>query len=262
MTSPLHPGHLSLPEQVATVLGQRIVHGLYAPGDILPGTDELIGEFGVSRPVIREAMKILHSKGLVESRQKVGTWARARQHWAMLDRDVLGWQLADPESNLSLLGSLVEVRRIVEPAASRLAAERATPADVETMRNALRDMRTALEDDNRQGYIEADMRFHTGILVASHNLLLLQMDAVMGSALRVTREVTASVQRSSHEALPLHERLLDRISAGSGLTAAQAAEWLIDRAETDIATALNVPDLSVWHDMQGNSPAGSTPAQA
>ena len=106
MTSPLNPGHLSLPEQVATVLGQRIVQGLYAPGDILPGTDELIGEFGVSRPVIREAMKILHSKGLVESRQKVGTWARARQHWAMLDRDVLGWQLADPETNLSLLGSL------------------------------------------------------------------------------------------------------------------------------------------------------------
>jgi DNA-binding FadR family transcriptional regulator len=180
----------------------------------------------------------------------------------MLDRDVLGWQLADPDTNLSLLGSLVEIRRIVEPAASKLAAERATSADVETMRTALRDMRTALEEDNRQGYIEADMRFHTGILVASHNLLLMQMDAVMGSALRVTREVTASVDRSSHEALPLHERLLDRISAGTGVTAAQAAEWLIDRAEVDIAAALGVRDLSAWHDMQKAAAAGTEATSA
>jgi GntR family galactonate operon transcriptional repressor len=263
MSASVNLSHLSLPEQVANVLGQRIVHGVYGPGATLPGTDELIGEFGVSRPVLREAMKILHSKGLVESRQKVGTRARARQHWAMLDRDVLSWQLADTVTNLNLLGSLVEVRRIIEPAASRLAAVRATPEDLEGMQAALRDMQTALDADDSQGYIEADMRFHTGILVASHNLLLLQMDAAMASALRVTREVTASVPRSSEEALPLHERLLNRISAGSGTAAARAAERLMDRTELDIAAALNVDDLSAWHEIKAATPSSrrkSTPA--
>lgn len=232
----------SLPDRVAEVLGRRIVQATYKPGEILPAAEELLAEFSVSRTVLREAMKILDSKGLVETRQKLGTRVRGPKHWAMLDRDVLRWQVDAPQPNVELVRALVEVRRIVEPAASQLAAQRAASDEVAAMRQALDSMAKALELDDQEAYIEADMRFHNGILVASRNFLLLQMDAAMSSALRLTRDITTKVPRSSIEALPLHAALVDRIDAGRPVAARKAAERLLDRTEADVATALKTPD--------------------
>lgn len=228
----------SLTDQVAEVLGRRIVQATYRPGEILPAVEELLAEFSVSRTVLREAMKILESKGLVETRQKLGTRVRGPKHWAMLDRDVLRWQVDARQPDMELVRALIEVRRIVEPAASELAAQRAASDEVAAMRQALESMAKALEADDQEAYIEADMRFHNGILVASHNFLLLQMDAALSSALRLTRDVTTKVPHSSSEALPLHAALVDRIDAGKPAAARKAAERLLDRTEVDVAVAL------------------------
>src|SRR6187551_3409488 len=104
-------------------IGVRIVNGDLQPGETLPDNGFLI-DADVSRTVVRETIKVLAAKGLVESRPKVGTRVRPRRDWNLLDPDVLAWQVeagADP----GFLDQALELRRMIEPAAARLAAERA-----------------------------------------------------------------------------------------------------------------------------------------
>src|SRR5437762_9890658 len=110
-------------------IGLRIVRGELEADDPLPTEDELSGELSVSRTVLREATKVLAAKRLVESRPKTGTRVRPRKDWNLLDPDVLAWQV-EAGADAEFLAQALEVRRMIEPAAARLAAERATPAQV------------------------------------------------------------------------------------------------------------------------------------
>src|SRR5688572_15339627 len=114
------------PERVLDRLGQAIVAGRYAAGAKLPTEDDLARKLGVSRPSLREGLKALARKGLIESRTRRGTIALGRERWDVLDSDVLRWTAASPPDRAFLL-SLIELRAIMEPAAARLAASRATP---------------------------------------------------------------------------------------------------------------------------------------
>src|SRR4029453_11093357 len=104
-------------------IGVRIVNGELKPGDTLPDNGFFDGA-DVSRTVVREAIKVLAAKGLVESRPKVGTRVRPRRDWNLLDPDLLAWQIeAGPDARF--LEQAVELRRMIEPAAARLPPERA-----------------------------------------------------------------------------------------------------------------------------------------
>src|SRR6185436_17972491 len=96
-------------------------------------------ELGVSLTALREALKVLTAKGLVDARQKRGTFVRPRADWQLLDAEVIRWQFAE-RADPKLLDELHEVRGIVEPAAARLAAERATDDDITTLEGALTAM--------------------------------------------------------------------------------------------------------------------------
>src|SRR5919109_3136745 len=133
-------------DQVLDRLGQAIVGGRYAAGDKLPTEDELARKLGVSRPSLREGLKALARKGLIESRTRRGTIALGRSHWDVLDRDVLRWTAAAPPDGEFLIG-LVEARSIFEPAAARLAAQRATPAQILAIERAWRGMADALPEN-------------------------------------------------------------------------------------------------------------------
>src|SRR5881628_1717221 len=111
-------------------VGVRILRGDLAPGDPLPNEDELSGELAVSRTVLREAIKVLAAKRLVESRPKTGTRVRERSDWNLLDPDVLAWHL---EAGLTdkFLQNTLELRGLIEPGAARLAALRATDEEIE-----------------------------------------------------------------------------------------------------------------------------------
>src|SRR6187399_3464470 len=104
-------------------IGVRIVDGQLQPGETLPDNG-FLGEPDVSRTVVREAIKVLAAKGLVESRPKTGTRVRAPESWNLLDPDVLAWQQEGTPQPV-FLRKLTEVRLIVEPAAAELAAQRA-----------------------------------------------------------------------------------------------------------------------------------------
>ena len=114
---------------VAHEIGTRIVRGDYPPGTILPNEMEWAESFGVSRSVVREAIKTLMAKNLLASRQKVGSWVEPKEYWNLLDRDVLAWYAAAPNSR-SFLKSVQEFRRIIEPEAAALAAARRTDEEM------------------------------------------------------------------------------------------------------------------------------------
>jgi DNA-binding FadR family transcriptional regulator len=180
----------SVHSSVASEIGQRIVRGDYPPGTILPNEADWSETFGVSRSVVREAVKMLMAKNLLSSRQKIGSWVEPREYWNLLDRDVLAWYAASP-GNRPFLKTVQEFRHIIEPEAAALAAERRSEADMEAISQACREMGSA---PNLASRAAADTRFHVAILRAAGNELLLPLGAMIDSALDhlftfVTREV-------------------------------------------------------------------------
>ena len=109
----------NLSEQVVRQIGLSIMRNDFKPGDTLSSEPELSLQFNVSRPVMREALKILSAKGLIESRPRTGTKVRPRADWNFLDPDVIGW-LYEVGPERSFLDALCEVRLMFEPMAARL----------------------------------------------------------------------------------------------------------------------------------------------
>src|SRR5258705_12072817 len=125
----------SMHARIVQELGIEIVSGRLSPGERLPAEASLCEKYGVSRPVLREATRVLVAKGLVISKPRVGSVVRPREDWHMLDPDVLYWTLSNiPEGEFFL--SLMTVRRIIEPAAAALAATAASEEDIARIRAA------------------------------------------------------------------------------------------------------------------------------
>lgn len=206
-------------------IGIRILRGELQPGDPIPtgaggGTEEAPD---VSRTVLRETVKVLAAKGLVVSRPKTGTLVRDRAFWNLMDPDVLAWRL-EAEPGDAFFVDLFELRRVLEPAAAALAAERALPPEVAALRSAYAQMAEHV-DRNPGEYIAADIRFHELILTACHNELL----GHLGSTLRATfRASFTRTNASATQTLPMHAAVLDAIRAGDGPAAEAAMLELID----------------------------------
>ena len=125
----------NLHSDVLWELGLAIVSGRYAEGEILPSDSELLDRFGVSRTVLREALKTLAAKGLIEARARIGTRVLPRNRWNLFDGDVLAWFFElGPE--VSFLRSLAEVRIGIEIEAAALAAERCGPEEAAALTGA------------------------------------------------------------------------------------------------------------------------------
>lgn len=213
----------SLHGQVVQQLGGRIGAGTYPPGGLLPNEEVLGAELGVSRTALREAIKVLAAKGLVESRPRVGTRVRERRLWNHLDPDVLAWRCAqgpDPE----LLEQLTEMREIIEPAAAQLAARHRSEAQLVELEQAFADMGAA----RRIGqWVEADVRFHRAILGATGNALLMPLAALISSALEALLHLSARRADDFRVALPDHARVAHAIRAQDTQQAGQAMVLLL-----------------------------------
>ena len=167
-------------DSLAAVLGYEIIAGLYPPGSRLPTEARLLVRFGVSRPTLREAFRALEAKGLIVSRQKVGTMVRPKSDWHMLDSDFLAWHmLAAPTEDF--VNDVFQLRRIFEPAAAALAAEFRDAASLEIIEAAYADMERFKTGDG--DLIGADVRFHKAILAATGNGLLVGLGSLIEMAL-------------------------------------------------------------------------------
>jgi DNA-binding FadR family transcriptional regulator len=220
---------------VVADLGLRIVRGDYAQGQVLPRADELAAELGVSRTVVRECLRVLTEKGLLVARQRAGTRVRPRSEWNLVDPEVIRWQRqAGPD--LQFFRDLTEVRSTIEVQAARLAAGRATPAELQRMHVLLAEMEQQLGD--RDAYIRADLELHATILRATHNVLLAQLSDTIAEGLVASRDVTVRSDGSMEGALAQHADVIAAIASRNIDEAATTMDALVQRALADIEMIL------------------------
>ena len=226
-------------------LGEAIVAGRYAPGASIPPEPALCAELGVSRTVVREAVKSLIAKGLITTGPKVGTRVLSEDHWNWFDPDVIVWQ-SKAGLTPEFLRDLQDLRRVVEPAAMRLAAIRATPQDIAEVELAYAGMRRAVDEGG--DYVMYDLRFHQGLLRASRNRMLVQMSKALGALLRTSFEISSRRKNGPLISLPMHREVLDAVIARDPDRAEKAIQQLIDSARNDIegvlASRRRLPSLS------------------
>lgn len=239
---------LNLREQVMNELGLAIVCEKLAPEDTLPKESDLSEEYGVSRTVVREAIKGLTARGLVESRARVGTTVCPRSQWKLLDADVLSW-LFQSDQRYQVLWELTELRLVVEPAAAQWAAERADADEIARIEECFHWLQEAVGD--RDAWIQADVKYHDSILMACHNDLVMNLVSTLRSVLHESREATVMVMEQAAEgdaarqyevatrqALELHRAPFEAVVRGDGEQAYEGMKaiimWVMQVIQSDI----------------------------
>ncbi|MEP9387421.1 FadR/GntR family transcriptional regulator [Mesorhizobium sp. KR9-304] len=230
----------SLHEEVVEQLGRGIVGGVFAEGTSLPNEADLAGNLGVSRNVLREAVKVLVAKGMLDVRPKTGTTIRSKQHWHMLDPEVLTWE-ASGDLHLPYAFNFCEFRLIVEPKASFLAAKRATDPEIKAIRDACDALEACVGHLERMP--DADIEFHQSIQRASHNALLQHLGVLTAAIMRVQLTYTASKPGDFERGLPLHRELTEAISARNAPLAETVSRALCEMPYLDLASRLDENDI-------------------
>jgi DNA-binding FadR family transcriptional regulator len=225
----------NLREQIVDVIGSDIVSGRLKPGDLLPSEEVLLERYSVSRTVLREALNVLAGKGILDARPRRGTMVRPRNEWNQLDPVVLAWRgrakgSQAKQENDRRTDHLMEVRRIVEPGAAALAAQRGTEQDFATIKGAYDAMEKA--SDTPDAFMEADLAFHLACLHASKN------DYLSPIAHAIRTEMMASLRITNRDpklnrsiSLPLHKAILDAILVRDPEGAAEAMRRHLDDTE-------------------------------
>jgi DNA-binding FadR family transcriptional regulator len=227
-------------EYIVEEIGLRILKGQYAPGETLPNEDALCKEFDVSRGVLREAHKVLAHKGLIQIRPKIGTQVQPRKTWNLFDTDVLYWKLKIG-SKFEFFKNVTEVRRVIESEGARLAALRASLAEIEKIQLCYDDMAEALADENSydyETYLTLDMGFHSSILEASHNDLLAQIGHTMRQAVQTARKIDTQDIEIQRAALPFHFEMLSSITQKNAQAAYLASQKMFDHI------CKHIPDMA------------------
>ena len=194
-------------EQVAVQIEKRILDGELRSGDRLPTERELAEQFHVSRTAVREAMKILAQKGLVDMRPGRGTIVIDGANEAMQDSIGLVMKLKLGEVGGS--DNLVEVREILETEIAALAAARATETEIAAMREAVRVMDENL--NNANAFIAADNRFHEALAHATQNALIIILINSIVNLLSEQRKQVFDVEGGPQRGQIHHRRILDSV---------------------------------------------------
>lgn len=226
-----------LPLQVAQEIARRILAGHYPPGETIPVECALAEEFGVSRSVLREAVKLLSAKGLLLTRPKLGTFVRPVAEWSHLDPDLLAWR-AELGVEEDFEQHLAEVRLLFESEAAALAAERATPEQRQSILKALEAMEEASDLESQ---VTSDLHFHRCVLDATGNPLLLALGGAVSGALAQSFAASSHMNHIWKEALKRHRRLAEAIAAGDRTEARLAMLDIIIRHAKEAVAAVASP---------------------
>lgn len=202
---------LNMTEQIVQTIGKKIVHEELKAGDTLPKIEDISEQFGVSRTVVREALKILAARKMVKSNQRSGTIVLPRTNWYIWDLEVMEWICDIDLHEGPFLIHLTEIREALEPLAASLAAQRATEDDLKKIESNYKQLISTLDDP--VAWAEADYEFHLSICEASHNDLLISMLKLLGKASVISRKKTygaiqdVTEKERSLEILLRHEAL-------------------------------------------------------
>ncbi|EHU1488690.1 FadR/GntR family transcriptional regulator [Acinetobacter baumannii] len=205
-------------------LGLKIVSGEISENEKLPSEVDLCEEYKVSRPVFREAIRVLNAKGLTYSRPKIGTVVRPKEEWHLLDPDVLFWLIqTTPEHEF--FKTLSTVRRVLEPELAYIAASTANEEDIERIKQAYEGMEKATTVEE---FIEPDIQFHLAIAKATHNNLLAYMSKMLVLPLQQSIQVTSLRPNLQGHSLPRHKAILTAIENKDPLSARHASLVQLD----------------------------------
>ncbi|MFD5315807.1 FadR/GntR family transcriptional regulator [Streptomyces sp. NPDC127098] len=214
----------------------RIVRGVYPSGTSLPAEPGLCEAFGVSRTVVREAVKLLQEKGLVQVRQGAGTMVTPPSRWNMLDELVLGASIEEDES-LEILDDLVVTRRLLESDMANVAAQLATDDVLDRLRTLVDEMDRLVDD--RVTYEEHDRAFHDTIMRASQNRIARAVvRSLEGQVINTARYVGKTERALCVASNQGHRRVYERVAAHDPSGAAEAMfdhiteAWLVRRGGT------------------------------
>lgn len=202
--------HSNLTLRVAMALGRAIAVGDYPPGATLPPENMLVEQFAASRTVLREAVKMLTAKGLVDARPRRGTVVKPESEWNLADPDILSW-LLHRKNVLPLILEFAEVRLAIEPAAAALAARSADDAARAEMKTALARMRAALDGDDDP--LASDIAFHVAILKGGGNRFFWSLRYMVEVALRFSIRMTNQSKTDKRATVADHDRILEAILA-------------------------------------------------
>jgi DNA-binding FadR family transcriptional regulator len=225
----------TLHAQVAREVGLQILEGKLAPGAVLPNEADFGMQLGVSRTALREAVKVLAAKGLVEVRRKTGTRVRPQHDWNALDPDVLNWLFSGKGFSVGI-PDLLELRMIIEPAGARLAAERATEENLAEIEVALKGMETAVEDSASS--VESDLQFHLAILEATHNTFMRPFGALIQEALRASFKLTNRDREAFEKSLRRHRDVFEAIRDRDAAAAEAAMRVVLNFTSEDIGRSM------------------------
>jgi len=213
-------------EQLVSAIGERRLR----PGDPLPTERQLTEEYRVGRSSVREALRMLESQGLIESR---GSGVFAVAEFGNPLNQSLTLLLSLDESNLN---ELYEMRKLLESELAALAAERRTDEDLGRMLTALQEMREGIESEER--YIDADVRFHLAIADATKNRFAAHMMQALRGLLQRALSSVYNIPESAATSLEQHQLILDAIAAGRPNEARRSMQEHLLRVERDIERML------------------------
>jgi GntR family transcriptional regulator, galactonate operon transcriptional repressor len=220
--------HNALVEQI----GLRIVRGDWAPGQRIE-IDELAPALGASKTAMREALRVIREKGMIESWPKRGTLVRARSAWKLLDSDVIMWRREARRDDDRLLAELSQLRDVIEPASARLAAIHRTDEDIAALRDVFAVFQAAGRDVGRLD--EADRAFHLRLLIATHNELMMRFDVVVTHALDARNRIQHLPGATWVDPVPDHRGVLDAVIAGDPDAAERAMRHAIRESHEDLS---------------------------
>jgi DNA-binding FadR family transcriptional regulator len=214
-------------------LGLAIADGALAPNSLVR-LDELETQHKVSRSVVREAARVLSSKGMLASRRRFGTVVQPEEEWNLYDPQVIRWRLASSR-RLEQLQSLNELRGAIEPQAARLAAERASwDAGSDLVSQAAR-LWAAGQRGDREEFLRLDVEFHTAVLQASGNAMFAQLQNLVAEVLTGRTQHGLMPNLPHHEALQLHVDVASAIQRGEAAAAHAAMSRSVEQSSEEMS---------------------------
>jgi GntR family transcriptional regulator, galactonate operon transcriptional repressor len=227
---------------VTRTLGLRVIEADRAAERIaFPNETDLCQQLGVSRTIVREAVKVLANKGMVDVRPRSGTRPRPRQEWHLLDPDILAWQ-AQVRPDARFLRNLCEVRLSIEPTAAGFAALRASQDELAGIEQCVARREAGNAVTHPEDAIELDLQFYMAVVSASHNVLFQQLSTTIRQPMRTALSYTVRLPASETLALEGHRALFEALGRRDPLGAREASEKIVGLAMLAVEQVIRSED--------------------
>lgn len=226
---------LSLHDRLLDRMGTGIVSGRVPIGSVLLA-EQIASEEGVSRPVVREAVRVLQSLGMVETIKRVGIRVLPPDGWNVYDSQLIRWRLSVGSTG-GQLRSLTELRAAVEPKAAELAAQHRLEEEGEHLVGLALEMREVGRAGELQRFLELDIAFHRGILTASRNEMFAQLDLMIAEVLTARTERGLMPKRPHEDALALHLAVSEAVRSRDTGAAHSAMDRIMRRTAAEVSDA-------------------------